>query len=482
MQIVKIQTVKRLGVVLLCILGSSQLQAQSFAVDVVRDWGACLKNYVEKGDIQSRIQLDEITPPNCLVNDAVAQHIADEKGYPAGTLRVADYYNAMEKWKVKGKCLVNLDFLKYQKNVYTPGEMGVLGDTLHVVMGRLGIKGAIDFADRVMFFVRGKKITKIISTGDGETLGKAIEFYSNKDYNNAFALFRKLANSDMSNYMAQYYTAIMLLEGEGCTHIHPEIRRKEAIWWLLRGKEKSRSFLKSEWERYKIKNGSSISYIDYVLQFGEELAYNKFPEALRLMMNAYNDYDIRKEEFPFHGNQYTEDFLLRCRPFNGGLMVWVDSETGLSGYLNEKNEVVIPFKYPFAAPFNKNGLALVGAGEKAGFINTQGEEIIPCIYDSGVNGFVGDVTVVIKDGILIFITDRNEEIRRISGYDKGLRLTALDNKYVLIRNPKTNKRDLFDAMGNVVEYGIDDVVTDINEIYRVIKDGKIIYSCYKNWK
>lgn len=217
--------------------------SQNQAINIVRNYANNLKAYVETGDINYRISLDKITPPNCLVNDVVAQCIVQENNYPAGTLRVADYYNAFEKWRLKGNLSLRLDYLKCQKNIVAPGEMSTLGDTLYVVMGRLNINGAVNFTDRVMYFVRRNKITKIISTGDGETLGKGIELYSNKNYNEAFKLFRKLANADKSAYMAQYWTAVMLLNGEGCEHIDKYIRRQEAIWWLARGREMNRLFL-----------------------------------------------------------------------------------------------------------------------------------------------------------------------------------------------------------------------------------------------
>lgn len=451
--------------------------AQNQAIDIVRDYVRNLKTYVETGDINSRIRLDEITPPNCLVNDIVAQRIVQENGYPAGTLRVADYYNAFEKWKVKGAVSVNVDFLEYRKNIVAPGEMSTLGDTLHVVMGRLSVGGSVRMADRVMYFVRRNKITKVISTGDGETLGKGIELYSNKNYEEAFKLFRKLANADKSAYMAQYWTAVMLLNGEGCKHIDKHIRRQEAIWWLARGKETNKHFLEDRWMKYKKEH--DISYTDYVIRFGEDLTFNDFPEALRLMIDAYNKADIVKEEFPFYKWSDYANLLRNYRPIVKGLMLKI--ENALHGYVNEKNEVVIPCKYKIAFPFGDNGLALVYDNNgKKGFINTKGEEVISCIYDRLEDTFLGHTFFAVKDGNLLVVTDKNEILRTISGYDDLLTISL--DKYIIVQNPKTKKGDMYDGMGNVVAYNIDDVKFDINEIWKVIKDGKIIYSCYSNWR
>lgn len=455
--------------------------SQNQAINIVSNYANNLKAYVETGDINYRISLDKITPPNCLVNDIVAQYIVQENGYPAGTLRVADYYNAFTKWRSKGNLSLSIKYLECKKNIVAPGEMSVLGDTLYVVMGRLNIDGPIKFTDRVMYFVRKNKITKIISTGDGETLGKGLEFYSNKNYKEAFKLFRKLANADKSAYMAQYWTAVMLLNGEGCEHIDKHIRRQEAIWWLARGREMNQLFLKKQWSNYKKEHNSDISYTDFVIKFGEDLTYNHFPEALRLMIEAYNKADIISDEFRFYDwSDYTQ-LLRNYRPITEGLMVKIEDGTGLHGYVNEQNQVVIPCKYRIAFPFTKNGLALVyDKNGKKGFINTKGEEVIPCIYDSAKDTFLGHTFFALKDNHLLVITDKNQVLRSISGYNKLLTISL--DKYLIVYNPKTNKGDMYDNMGNVVLYDIDNVIVDITEIITVIKNNKIVYVCYDNWK
>lgn len=67
---------------------------------------------------------------------------------------------------------------------------------------------------------------------------------------------------------------------------------------------------------------------------------------------------------------------LVLKPYDGGIGMW--------GYKNAKTgKIVIEPAYYEAAPFS-NGLALVATEKsKYGFINMQGEEIIPLIYDGG---------------------------------------------------------------------------------------------------
>lgn len=60
-------------------------------------------------------------------------------------------------------------------------------------------------------------------------------------------------------------------------------------------------------------------------------------------------------------------------------------EFNTGGYINENGELVIPFEYDWGLPFDKNGIAIVSKWqedeEKYGMINSEGEEIVPCLYD-----------------------------------------------------------------------------------------------------
>ncbi len=462
-------------------LTSSALRAATDPVSVVTRFGNVLKKYVETGDIECRIQLDEITPPNCLVNDAVAQRIAQENEYPAGTLRVTDYYNAFEKWKAGGNITLTLAFPQLDRALVAPGEMSTYGDSLHVVVGSLIVNGPVRFEDRVMFFVRNGRITKIISSGDGETLGKGIELYSQKKYDEAFALFRKLANDDISNYMAQYWTAMMLLNGEGCGFIDESFRRKEAAWWLSRGRNKYKTFIRAEWKRFCQKNNSNMSLPEFILQFGKDILENYFPEPLKLMHNVYNEANISRDEFPLMRDSDFDYWVARFRPVTNGLMLAVDDQTGLFGFINEQNKTVIPFSYIEAAPFNSQGYAKVRNKEnKYGYIDRDGKEVVECKYDY-VTEFIGTTLFAKKDGNLIILENGITPIRTISGYSAPLYSNPLD-KYMLIQNPQTKKFDMFDQQGNIREYDVENPTVNINELFTVRKDGKPIYRFYNSWR
>ena len=499
------------------------------ALQLVRKYVECLEAYVKTGDISYRIQLDKITPANCLVNDVIAQRISKDFNYPAGTLRVADYYNAFERWrqheKEGGVIYLSVESLEYLQDITEPGGAGLFSEPLEVVQGSLslhvpgsaefGVK-AFDLYARVMYFVRGKKITKVISTGDGETLAKGIELYSKGEYDNAFSLFRELANKDMSDYMAQYWTASMLLDGKGCGHINEKVRRQEAMWWLTRGRVLCKRLIEGEmgyrkkykdssfsigsrdgkaWKKRGHRPGQSQqvsasesqntknaidSYIRFVTEWGEYCLDNVFPEYIKLMVNAYNEADITSREFPY-GTQYFYYVAQEKRPMVNGLIPVFDPDTKLCGYLNEAGRTVIPYKYQSALPFNENGLALVWDDfDKGGFINAAGEVVIPCEYDFIDESFIGDVTFAVKGGSLYVISSKNEVVKRIDGYSE-LQYLNLD-QYVLIPNPRTGKYDMYDSKGEVVMSDIDEGRAPDNERCEVVKGGEVVYSCYKNWK
>jgi hypothetical protein len=71
-------------------------------------------------------------------------------------------------------------------------------------------------------------------------------------------------------------------------------------------------------------------------------------------------------------------------PFNKGY-AWVSAPGGCA-IINKTGKAICPFKYEpmglqMEASFFDNGLAAVKRNNKIGFINTEGREVIPCIYD-----------------------------------------------------------------------------------------------------
>lgn len=67
---------------------------------------------------------------------------------------------------------------------------------------------------------------------------------------------------------------------------------------------------------------------------------------------------------------------------NGGLDGLMSvSKNGKYGFMNAGGEMVVPFRYEYAAPF-RGGLAAVKTGGKYGYIDLEGELVIDAVYDT----------------------------------------------------------------------------------------------------
>lgn len=117
---------------------------------------------------------------------------------------------------------------------------------------------------------------------------------------------------------------------------------------------------------------------------------------------ARNRYDVDGDNYIYHQYNYMGELLnsdsstsfINLYAVNG-LMPAYDQATGKVGYVDNEGVFQIEPQYNNAAPFSKDGIALVQievtehdrTDYKYGYINTQGEEIIPCIYDSATSFF-----------------------------------------------------------------------------------------------
>lgn len=92
--------------------------------------------------------------------------------------------------------------------------------------------------------------------------------------------------------------------------------------------------------------------------------------------------------------------------FNDGFVrVELDRKTG---FINEDGEEIVPCKYDEASDFSE-GLAIVEAEGLCGFVNEKGEESIPCKYQ-GAYGFSEGLAGVETEGGCGFINKDGEEI------------------------------------------------------------------------
>lgn len=417
---------------MLLILNISDVCGQN-PLTVVRRFGACLKGYFEQGDIDCRKELDNLTlsEMKCLVDDKISQ---SEEG-KSGTVEINTYLNYFEKWAEIGNLGVQLDNLVWEKGFQVPKAYNDKDEEiLNFVSGDLNVTGSAHYNLTNLFYVRGSMITKIVDYSGELSLGNAIMLYSVRRYQEAFRIFRKLAYSDLANYDAQYYTAIMEIKKQGCDFMDSEIRDKEAAWWCLKG------YLSGHQDLAKL--------------------------ALR--------YTATDKGLPYSGTQYSIYSIRYERPFNQGLMV-SRNKKGKYGYVNERNMTVIPHKFAFAFRFDDMGVALVVDDQgKRGYIDTKGKVVLPFIYDDG-NKFVDGKTFVIKDKCLCLIDTSGSILRKIDGYISFASL-YVKNYIIVSKQIGLDKKilwDIFDLEGNIVQQNCDKVVG--------YSDGLMVYG-YRNNK
>lgn len=136
-----------------------------------------------------------------------------------------------------------------------------------------------------------------------------------------------------------------------------------------------------------------------VLKKTGEFVRTNFWERVPLTNCGYID-KTGKVVIPF---KFRSSFILDICKFSEGLAVQGISEGTLwanrFGYIDKKGEWVVEPIYNDAEPF-ENGLGKVKKDEKVGCVNSQGELVIPCLYDKYSGEFINDsVYEVEKDGV-----------------------------------------------------------------------------------
>jgi len=92
---------------------------------------------------------------------------------------------------------------------------------------------------------------------------------------------------------------------------------------------------------------------------------------------------------------------------HNGLAVATSPENGLVGYKDQNGEYVIQPQFQAAGLFSSNGLAPVQKDEKWGFVNKQGEIVVPCEY--------GTVTRFNDSGYAVVYTEDPDAVTGLAG-------------------------------------------------------------------
>lgn len=149
------------------------------------------------------------------------------------------------------------------------------------------------------------------------------------------------------------------------------------------------------------------------------------------------------------------------------------------GYVNEKGETKIAGQFTEATPFSENGLALVGVNGMYGFINTRGEfEINPMYTEAKPFQDGSKLTVVKRNMKYGFINKDGEEIipcqyEYVDEFSNGLALIKVGSKFGFINE---KGRFVINPVYDRAESFSNKKVTSVGKL----KDGEYIYACISN--
>lgn len=384
-------------------------------VTVVENFGTSLQQWCKTNDVQYRAKASKISKGKmkCLVDDQITQEAVEKDTtqlLTSGTLEMDTYLNLLQKAIDKGPQSFTISNIKARPNYVEPTAFKKNDELPKFVSADLELKGALNFNVTDLYYLREGKITKIIDYTSENSLGKAIELYSQKKYDEAFRIFRHLAYAEYSNFDAQYYLMIMEYKKQGCAFLDKKIRDKELLWFL---------------------------YKNYLATHKPTMDF-----AIRVPM------DESKLDYAHYPNSF--EWVLRCQqPMQAGLMMSFDPKTLSAGFVNERGELVVPYnKYKAAYPFH-NGRALVVSKVtgKCGFIDNLGNEAVPMIYQNAISSFYKGKTWCVKDGDAYLVDEQGKVITVV--YDHpNLSTLAPSGKYAMLY--KDNKTfDIYDYYGNL---------------------------------
>lgn len=153
--------------------------------------------------------------------------------------------------------------------------------------------------------------------------------------------------------------------------------------------------------------------------------------------------------------------------FSEGMAV-VSDEEGYFGFLNKQGKEVIPCVYEYARDFH-DGFALTKSDGKFGFINKKAEKVINATYDYAEDFSSGLALVKSKSGFG-YINSKAENVILCLYEDGG----SFNRRFASVK--KTNKWGLIDRSGKVViNFRYDNEIKFSEGLAPVLQNGKWSY-------
>lgn len=240
---------------------------------------------------------------------------------------------------------------------------------------------------------------------------------------------------------------------------------------LLSSFKNKYKFLSNEFNGiYKVKLKSKYGYIDkdekIIIPFDyKELSDVKNGIILGKYKGKYGILNSLGEVLvPFNSKEKPKLFD------NGMFLIYNKSKNSTTLFNNKGSKINDLSGYSSLSEY-KNGMMRVKKGNKYGFINEKGEEVVPTIYQLA-DQFDNGLAVVVTDEKLKYIINKKGERLNKKGYEKmtkeeenGLRRVSLGNKWTYIDREGNEKIDLIYDMVNPFMSFYESIAT-------VIKDNK----------
>lgn len=301
---------------------------------------------------------------------------------------------------------------------------------------------------------------------------QASTYYDQGDYENALKLYREISFKDWSNKDANFYTFLMEGKNQGCEQLSKKYYQREAAWWLLKNYYD---------ESFKI--SVSVYNIDKKITEFQKLGMPYLPNSW--YENIFDALFRDPQKDLLQLSQIYSTML----PISCGLMVNCNNKNKY-GFINDKGNVKIDYKYDLAFGFNENNLALVNKNGKCGYIDINGKEVIPLTLDESQAAFYNGHAFCKIGGILKLIDTDGHVIKTIQS-PKEYHLLPMyrTKKYAIVQyydsTLKKKMWDIYDYSGNIYCEGCTECKTYLDGCVIELKKSdntviRIDYRVYNN--
>ncbi len=178
------------------------------------------------------------------------------------------------------------------------------------------------------------------------------------------------------------------------------------------------------------------------------------------------------------GEERLQDLYLLADSFSEGLAAVTDYSTRKVGYINKQGEEVIPCQFKYARDFT-NGMAVVSDGDFYGAINTKGDIVVPLKYET-VQAFQDGMFLVQDTSNLVgYVNEKGEEVipcqyANALPFSNGLAGVLVDGKIGFI--DKTGKMVIEPQFENSGSFSEQYCRVCLNGLWGVIdKNGNYLY-------